>query len=508
VTGTTDQLVELARTGDLGAYDELFDRLGGRLLVYIELRLGPRLRERLEPADILQEAYLDVHRSFERFQPRGENAFTRWVYRIVDNRIRDQADRAGAQKRRAGEEPGAASGLEGVEGLEEVQAQLTGPATRAARAEERAAVVEAMDGLEERERMLLLAHYFEGRAPADLAIELGQTDRHVRRLLRAAEVKLGRALLHGAGPEAPDPSELAARVLAALVLPEGPQSIPERLDRFVVRGVIGRGSMGVVLRARDERMGCDVAVKLLRATAPSARRRFAREAGALLKLAHPNLVGVREVGEHEGAPFLVMDLVQGRSLQARLEAARVQAEGPLPIATAVRLARDLASGLAHAHAAGVLHRDVKPQNVLLTGEPGAPRAVLTDFSLAKLVDRVQSQLSERGRPLGTEGFWPPEQARGELGEIGPAADVYGIGATLYAMLTGRPPFSRGGAMERLRATLEEPPLPPSTLRPEVPPALDALVVRCLAKTPADRFPSADALLAALDDLLATLGAAS
>jgi RNA polymerase sigma factor (sigma-70 family) len=483
--GGTDQLAERALTGDPAAYEQLYAQVAERLLMYIQLRLGPRLREHLEPVDILQDAYLEAHRSFTRFEARGPAAFVKWMFRIVDHRIRDQADRASTRKRTA-------PALEDAGAFEQVRGALPGPATRAGNLEERAALVEAIQSLGDEPRALLLDHYFHGQTAADIAAATGQTDRHVRRLLRAAETELGRALqrLRNLGADAPDAAELGARSLDAEVRAgfDRPAS-PARVGRYVVQGELGRGAIGVVLRAVDERTGAQVAVKLLSTDEPSARRRFEREARALLKLSHPNIVDIVDAGDHEGAPYLVTALVEGPSLHTRLAE-----RGPLELGAAVELARQLALALEHAHGLGVLHRDVKPQNVLL---PRESLAVLTDFSLAKLVDPGQSQLSVHGQQLGTEGFWPPEQARGDLGAIGPASDVYGLGATLYAMLTGEPPLRGATVSERIRATLQDAPAPPSSLRPGVPAALDELCLRCLEKAPARRFQTAGELARAL-----------
>jgi serine/threonine protein kinase/tetratricopeptide (TPR) repeat protein len=265
---------------------------------------------------------------------------------------------------------------------------------------------------------------------------------------------------------------------------------PARIGRYAVQGELGRGAMGVVYRAHDARLRRDVAVKLAIAGGDRGRllRRLSVEAVALGRLRHPGIVTLHEVGEHEGHPFLVMDLVEGRSLQDRLDQG-----GPLPPLEAARIARQLALALAHAHERGVLHRDVKPTNVLLP--PEGP--VLTDFGLARDAD-LASGVTTPGHVLGTPGFWPPEQARGKRDQVGPASDVYALGATLFAALTGRPPFEGETLLETVAATCQEPPPPPSSLAPGVGPGLDAIVLRALEKAPADRFPSAQAMAEALE----------
>jgi TPR repeat protein/serine/threonine protein kinase len=267
----------------------------------------------------------------------------------------------------------------------------------------------------------------------------------------------------------------------------------ESIGRYQVLGELGRGGMGAVFRARDTTSGEDVALKLLirgRGATPQQRQRFDREARALAKVEHPNVVRLRDVGEHRGAPYLVMDFHPQGTLEASLGHAL------LSPSAAANIGSQLAEGLAAAHAVGILHRDLKPDNVLL-GPEGQP--LLTDFGLAKDLDRLgeTQRLSHTGAFLGTPGFWAPEQAAGQPDEIGTAADVYGLGALLYVALTGRAPIEGSNLIEIVIATAETPPPPVRSLRPEVPPALEAIVHRCLEKDPKARWESAAALGEAL-----------
>ncbi|MBX3470632.1 MAG: protein kinase [Planctomycetes bacterium] len=281
----------------------------------------------------------------------------------------------------------------------------------------------------------------------------------------------------------------------------------QRLGPYEVLAELGRGGAGAVLRARDA-AGREVALKvLLPGAAPHARKRFLREARALARLRHPGVVGVVDVArEDDRAPgpaaapaWIAMELVPGETLAARL--AR---EGPLPPRAAVRLAERLADAVAHVHAAGVLHRDINPRNVILRPPGGEP--VLADLGLTRDVTPTsQSRVSIEGLFLGTPGYWPPEQARGDVDAVGVEADVYGVGATLYAALTGRPPFLVESLDDALRCLVADP-LPPSRLRAEVDAALDALVLRCLARAPGDRVPTAAALAEALRGLRRGSGA--
>ena len=276
----------------------------------------------------------------------------------------------------------------------------------------------------------------------------------------------------------------------------------ERIGRYRVLELVGRGGAGTVHRAVDP-SGREVAVKLLlagRQATPLQRRRFATEVQSLLRVRHPHVVQLLDAGEEAGAPYLVMEWVAGETLAQRLERL-----GPLPPREAVTLVCHLAAALEVSHREGVLHRDLKPGNVLLRAGGGQP--VLTDFGLAKDLEASEggssAAASLKGRWLGTPGYWPPEQAKGELEQIGTHSDVYGLGALLFAGLTARPPQA-GESLVELLAAFERSPTPPSAVQPGIPSFLDDVCVRCMARDPADRYPSV-ALVAR--DLRAWLSAA-
>ncbi|MBX3469137.1 MAG: protein kinase [Planctomycetes bacterium] len=255
-------------------------------------------------------------------------------------------------------------------------------------------------------------------------------------------------------------------------------------------GELGRGGMGVVYRARDPRLGRDVALKVINSAAadPEELSRFEREARAAARVQHPGVVAVHGAGVDEGRPWLSLQLVEGESLRAGL-----QRDGPLGFARAAEVAEAVARALQAAHDACVLHRDVKPHNVLLTPE-GQP--LLTDFGLARAVE-PEDGLTVTGQVIGTPAYMSPEQAEGDQARVDARTDIYGLGATLYEMLTGQPPFQGTSALQVLARVLEQAPTPPSRLRADVPRDLETICLACLAKAPEARYATAGAVA---DDL--------
>ncbi len=266
-------------------------------------------------------------------------------------------------------------------------------------------------------------------------------------------------------------------------------SRPRSIGGYAVVGTLGRGGMGVVHRCRDA-MGREVALKTI-TTAALGRLddRLRREAQAIARLRHQNIVGLIAVGEDEGRPYIVMDLVRGEALSATLKR-----NGPLPPARAAAIVRDVARALDHAHDHGVTHRDVKPANILID-EHGEPR--LTDFGLAADASAT-TQLTATGQLVGTLHYMAPEQADGDRSGHGPHTDIWAAGAVLYACLTGRPPFEGGDVMQLLKKVLLDRPVAPRKLQPWIPEGLERIVLRCLEKEPGARWPSAEALAEALE----------
>ncbi len=265
------------------------------------------------------------------------------------------------------------------------------------------------------------------------------------------------------------------------------RQVPAVLGTLDVFEEIGHGGMGVVYRARQRLANREVAVKVLAgalAARGRAAERFSGEIEALAKLRHPNIVEVYEVGEDSGCIYFSMELVRGGTLASRAK------RQPLEPAEAAAMVEQLAVAVHAAHVVGLLHRDIKPANVLLTAE-GAPK--LSDFGLAKWMDR-EDGLTETGAVLGTPSYMSPEQAVGsQHGTLGPPTDVYGLGATLYELLTRRPPFRGASTFETLQQVIYEPPVPPRVLNPAVHPDLDAVCLKCLEKDPARRYATAQEL---------------
>ncbi len=255
---------------------------------------------------------------------------------------------------------------------------------------------------------------------------------------------------------------------------------------------LGRGGMGVVYRARQVQANRIVALKIIRGgsqAGPTDKARFHREAETLARLQHPNVVQIYEVGEHRGIPFFSLEYCEGGSLAGRLDGT------PWPSAKAAQVVERLAQAVQAAHEHQIIHRDLKPANVLLragrNAEVLAEALRVTDFGLAKLVDRDSH--SQSNVVVGTPSYMAPEQAAGKYGEIGAAADVYALGAILYELLTGRPPFKAETPLHTVMQVMGGEVVAPSRLQPRTPRDLETICLKCLQKDPRKRYPSASAL---------------
>ncbi len=262
--------------------------------------------------------------------------------------------------------------------------------------------------------------------------------------------------------------------------------LPRDFGGYRLIGQIGRGGMGVVYRAEHLELGRTVAIKLLLAGAHASEMallRFRREAAAVAALQHPNIIAIHDYGEVDGQPYYTMDLIDGRDLAAEC------AGRPLPARRAAEILSVVADAVQHAHTRDVIHRDLKPSNVLID-KSGRPH--LTDFGLAKHIG-PEAGVTFAGQMLGSPNYVPPEQAAASTSIHGVASDVYGLGALLYHMLTGRAPFNAATPTETLRLVLETEPAPPHVLSPGLPRDLETICLTCLAKDPARRYASAAAV---------------
>src|ERR1051325_4351928 len=263
---------------------------------------------------------------------------------------------------------------------------------------------------------------------------------------------------------------------------------------YVLVEELGRGGMGVVYKARHEKFERLVALKMILAGAHASAEhteRFLAEGRAVARLQNPHIVQIYEIAELDGLPYFSLEYVDGGNLAERLKAA------PPSDMEAARLVELLARTVHYAHGRGIVHRDLKPANILLTND-GTPK--IADFGLAKVLSD-DSGATRTGAILGTPSYMAPEQAAGKSDRIGPAIDIYALGAILYELLTARPPFRGETTLETLRMVEEQTPEPPHVFNPRVDRALEAICLKCLQKAPADRYPTAEALA---EDLAAFL----
>jgi len=265
----------------------------------------------------------------------------------------------------------------------------------------------------------------------------------------------------------------------------------EKIGRYEIVEELGRGAMGSVFKARDPAVGRIVAIKTIHSAALEGaqsaeyRTRFQREARASGVLAHPGIVPVFDVGEHEGAPFLVMEFVEGRTLADTMKKGE-----RFTLDRVCEIGQQLADALGYAHRQGVVHRDIKPANILLTSREvyGAERPRITDFGIAKL---LASEITTTGQLLGTPSFMPPEQFTGA--PIDGRADLFSLGVILYALATGEQPFPGETMTAVSYKVVYTEPIPPAKLNPAVPARLEAVILKCLAKSPADRYQTGEEL---------------
>jgi serine/threonine protein kinase len=334
----------------------------------------------------------------------------------------------------------------------------------------------------------------------------------IERVRRIAAAPTHRGLQDRQGIAAPTPRPTAGRQtppaeqepgeeLQVPAPPQGPGEVG-RLGPYRLLALLGKGGMGTVYLAEDPHLGRQVALKTLHralAADPRARERFLREARAAAALEHDHIVTIFQVGEERGVPYLAMPLLKGESLEARLKA-----HPKLAPAEAVRIARETAEGLACAHAAGLIHRDIKPPNLWLEPAPRG-RVKVLDFGLVRPTESREG-LTDTGALLGTPGYMAPEQARGAA--LDGRVDLFSLGVVLYRMLTGRQPYQGSNMIAYIESLITERLQPPHVLEPAVPEALSNLVMRLLARNAEDRPASAAAVAAELAAIEKNLGAPS
>ena len=270
--------------------------------------------------------------------------------------------------------------------------------------------------------------------------------------------------------------------------------IGQSLDHYQILEQLGEGGMATVYKAKDTRLDRYVAIKIIRpdqfapAMLNDIRKRFEREAKALAKLAYPNIVPVHDYGEHDGAPYLVMEYVPGGTLKQK-------SETPMPWLQSLRILVPIAHALAYAHEHNIIHRDIKPANILLS-DLGLP--MLSDFGIAKILESNEgATLTGTGMTIGTPEYMAPEQWNGESG---PGVDIYALGVVLYELVTGRKPYIANTPMSVMLKQVNDPLPPPSQFVPDLPKGLENALLKALEKRPEDRFPSMAAFAAELDNL--------
>ena len=292
-------------------------------------------------------------------------------------------------------------------------------------------------------------------------------------------------------PSAPRAVSPNDETLGAVSLEEdGKEDVVREVAGYRIMGELGRGGMGLVYKALDPKLNRVVALKMVLAgdhAGPEDHERFQREARAIAQLQHPHIVQIFEVGEENGLPFFVLEFIRGGSLDRQVDGK------PRNPRQAADLVETLALAMQSAHEQGIIHRDLKPANVLMA--PGRTPKI-TDFGLAKQLEDSQGQTAT-GAVIGTPSYMAPEQASGDSQEIGPAADIYALGAILYTLITGRPPFQGETAFDTIMQVIEQEALPPTRLQSKIPRDLETICLKCLLKDPERRYETAQALA---DDL--------
>lgn len=490
----SEQLLARYQAGDETAAEEMFRRYVSRLTVFARTRLAPRIAQRVDPDDVVHSAYRSffVRARNGQFSLRRSGDLWRLLVGITLNKVRHQVARETADKRSIDRE------VSDVFTSEQIS-RSPRPEEALALADELETVMSALSPVKRRILELRLLDY----SLAEIATDIGRSERTVRRMLAELQGYLERKLLgnavdcrarhrlmrtHG---ELPDEAHetAAAAIPSALLATNFPSNLPQFEYRdFVLEAHLGSGGIGKVYRAWWKDQKKCVAIKMLRKRwwrQPGIDKSLFHEAEILVQLHHAHIVGMHGIGwTPQGGAFLVIDLMEGGDLASLREP-------PLP-SKAIEWIADAAAGLSFAHCQGIIHRDLKPSNLLLDC---LGRVRVADFGLAL----AKSGETRRDECLvGTAAYMAPEQLFGDAHHVGPAADVYSLGAVFYALVAGHPPFDGNSLEQVIEQRVRK--LQPTRLRavhPALPEKIEAIVNRCLAADPKERFPSMDELIAAL-----------
>lgn len=454
------ELLRLYQQGDSDAAADIFDRYIRRLLSLARTRIGKKLQRRIDAEDVVQSAYRSffVHAANEEFVLERAGDLWRLLASITLHKLHGQVERHSAARQNFAREDMTDLALASAQSVHEPT-----PAEVIALIEQLNLVCDRLAG----DQRAAFTARLQGQTVEEIATLVDKSPRTVRRLLAEVETQIERELT------GVDSAGNRTKVVGARV---DELSAPLRYEDYILHQLLGAGGMGKLYRGAERASGREVAIKALHKARLWDRRaidQFVAEARILAQLHHPNIVGVEGLGRFPGGGyFIVMELIDGADLQARLS------HGPLPIAGAIRIVLQVAAAMAHAHAVGIIHCDLKPANVLVHANG---RTVVTDFGLAQFVEG--DARSSRQAVGGTVGFMAPEIVQ-HGGRPTPAADVYGIGALLWTLATGSTPNRN----------------PPTSSIDPATETIRKFSVRCLAESPGDRYPSMDDVIRELRTL--------